>query len=106
MRLFGLDEDEKKGKSGRLRRWFGGGDAAVAPVDPAPPALREAEPRTEAEAPPPAPAPAPKRSWLQRLRLGLSRSSTNIARGVADIFTKRKLDAASLDDLEDVLIQA
>ena len=35
-----------------------------------------------------------------------SRSSTTIARGVTDIFTKRKLDAASLDDLEDVLIQA
>jgi fused signal recognition particle receptor len=102
-----LDEDEKKGKPGRLRRWFGGGEAATAPVDPAPPALREAEPPAEAEAPPPAAsAPAPKRSWLQRLRLGLSRSSTNIARGVADIFTKRKLDAASLDDLEDVLIQA
>ena len=28
------------------------------------------------------------------------------AQGVTDIFTKRKLDAASLDDLEDVLIQA
>ena len=61
-----------------------------------------------AEAPPSAApvASAPKQSWLQRLRLGLSRSSTTIARGVTDIFTKRKLDAASLDDLEDVLIQA
>ena len=53
-----------------------------------------------------APPPTPKQSWLQRLRLGLARSSTTIARGVTDIFTKRKLDAASLDDLEDVLIQA
>ena len=54
-----------------------------------------------------APAPSePKRSWLQRLRSGLSRSSSNIARGLTDIFTKRKLDAASLDDLEDILIQA
>ena len=51
-------------------------------------------------------APAPKQSWLQRLRPGLSRSSTTIARGMTDIFTKRKLDAASLDELEDVLIQA
>ena len=32
--------------------------------------------------------------------------SSSIGRGIADIFTKRKLDAASLDDLEDVLIQA
>ncbi len=102
-------EDEKKGKSGLLGRWFRGGEAP-APVDASPP-VDEAELVVEppAEAPAPltvAPAPAPKQSWLQRLRLGLSRSSTTIARGVTDIFTKRKLDAASLDDLEDVLIQA
>jgi fused signal recognition particle receptor len=106
-----LDEDDdKKGKSGLLRRWFGGA-AALAAVD-APPAVQEAEPVAEPPADTPAPpsvapaAPAQKQSWLQRLRLGLSRSSTTIARGVADILAKRKLDAASLDDLEDVLIQA
>jgi fused signal recognition particle receptor len=103
-------EDEKKGKSGLLGRWFRGGDAAPAPVDASPP-VDEAELVVEPPAEAPAPltvalAPASKQSWLQRLRLGLSRSSTTIARGVADIFTKRKLDAASLDDLEDVLIQA
>jgi fused signal recognition particle receptor len=103
-------EDEKKGKSGLLGRWFRGGEA-LAPVEAPTPAASEAERVVE---PPRAPAPvavapaapAPKQSWLQRLRLGLSRSSTTIARGVTDIFTKRKLDAASLDDLEDVLIQA
>jgi fused signal recognition particle receptor len=110
-------EDENKGKSGLLSRWFRGGDAATAPVDAPPPAASEDEPRDFAgepelpvDAPTPAlaaaPPPTPKLSWLQRLRLGLSRSSTTIARGVTDIFTKRKLDAASLDDLEDVLIQA
>jgi fused signal recognition particle receptor len=50
--------------------------------------------------------PAPKRSWLSRLTSGLSRSSSTIGRGIVDIFTKRKLDATSLDDLEDILIQA
>jgi fused signal recognition particle receptor len=40
------------------------------------------------------------------LTSGLSRSSSAIGRGIVDIFTKRKLDAASLDDLEDILIQA
>ena len=112
-------EDENKGKPGLLSRWFrGGGDAATAPVEAPLPATSEDEPRdfageaeppVDAPTPPPltvAPPPAPKQSWLQRLRLGLSRSSTTIARGVTDIFTKRKLDAASLDDLEDVLIQA
>jgi fused signal recognition particle receptor len=109
------DEDEKKGKAGLIGRWFRGGEATTAPVDP-PPAeadllfgVKENEPPL-AEAPPPLSAElaptAPKQSWLQRLRAGLSRSSTTIARGVTDIFTKRKLDAASLDDLEDVLIQA
>ena len=111
-------EDENKGKSGLLSRWFRGGDATIAPVEAPTPAASEDEPRdlagepelpVDAPTPPPlaaAPPPAPKQSWLQRLRLGLSRSSTTIARGVTDIFTKRKLDAASLDDLEDVLIQA
>jgi fused signal recognition particle receptor len=105
-------EDEKKGKSGLLGRWFRGGDAATAPVEAPPPPVSEAEPFIEpladAPAPPPIAAapPAPKQGWLQRLRFGLSRSSTTIARGVTDIFTKRKLDSASLDDLEDVLIQA
>ncbi|MGB7974379.1 MAG: signal recognition particle-docking protein FtsY [Roseiarcus sp.] len=105
-------EDEKKGKSGLLGRWFRGGDATMAPVD-APPSVAAIEAERVIEPPADAPAlpslaaaPAPKPSWLQRLRLGLSRSSTTIARGVTDIFTKRKLDAASLDDLEDVLIQA
>ena len=50
--------------------------------------------------------PTPESRWFGRLRAGLSRSSTSIGRGVTDIFTKRKLDAESLDDLEDVLIQA
>ena len=51
-------------------------------------------------------APAPKRSWWQRLREGLSRSSSALSQGISDIFTKRKLDAGTLEDLEDVLIQA
>jgi fused signal recognition particle receptor len=90
-----LDEDDgKKEKPGRLRRWLGGDDATASPA---------AEPLSPAAAPSVA---EPRQTWLQRLRLGLSRSSTAIARGVADIFTKRKLDADSLDDLEDVLIQA
>jgi fused signal recognition particle receptor len=51
-------------------------------------------------------APEPKRSWWRRLRDGLARSSSAIGDGITSIFTKRKLDAAMLDELEDVLIQA
>ena len=51
-------------------------------------------------------ANGPKRSWWQRLREGLSRSSSAIGQGISDIFTKRKLDGSSLEELEDVLIRA
>ncbi len=47
-----------------------------------------------------------KTSWLQRLRSGLSRSSSTLGGGIAAIFTKRKLDAGTLEELEDILIQA
>ncbi len=55
---------------------------------------------------PAAASPDGERSWWFRLREGLSRSSTTIATGIGAIFTKRKLDATMLEDLEDVLIRA
>jgi fused signal recognition particle receptor len=57
----------------------------------------------------PAAAPAaaePKLSWIQRLKNGLSRSSASLTEGISSIFTKRKLDASMLEELEDILIQA
>lgn len=45
-------------------------------------------------------------SWFQRLRRGLSRSSGALGEGISSIFTKRKLDDDTLQDLEDILIQA
>lgn len=68
-----------------------------------------------AEAPVAAPVPAapvesvaeePKLSWFQRLKNGLSRSSASLTEGISSIFTKRKLDASMLEELEDILIQA
>jgi len=47
-----------------------------------------------------------KRGWFGRLRQGLSRSSATLGEGIAGIFTKRKLDQATLDELEELLIQA
>ena len=47
-----------------------------------------------------------KQSWWARLHAGLSRSSHSIGEGLAAIFTKRSLDAAMLEELEDVLIRA
>jgi fused signal recognition particle receptor len=51
-------------------------------------------------------APAPKLSWFQRLKSGLSRSSRELSEQITGIFTKRKLDEDTLQDLEDVLIRA
>ncbi|MES0132173.1 signal recognition particle-docking protein FtsY [Mesorhizobium sp. M0029] len=53
-----------------------------------------------------APELAPRRSWFQRMRDGLARSSKELTGNIAGVFTKRKLDEETLQDLEDVLIRA
>jgi len=62
---------------------------------------------------PPAPAvtdkpaaEAPRKGWLQRLREGLARSSGALGEGITAIFTRRKLDAEAIAELEDTLIRA
>ena len=45
-------------------------------------------------------------SWLGRLRAGLSRTSSRLAEDIGGVFTGQKIDAATLDELEDVLIMA
>ncbi|MBY6242978.1 signal recognition particle-docking protein FtsY [Methylosinus sp. Sm6] len=77
------EAEEKKGLFSRL---FGRGGGA---------------PTTEAPA-----EAGRKRSWWERLTGGLSRSSQAIVQGISDLFTKRKLDALTLEELEDVLVRA
>src|SRR6201990_153355 len=48
----------------------------------------------------------PKQSWWRRLSSGLKRTSTSLGTAVADLVTKRKLDSAMLEDIEDVLLRA
>ncbi|MDO4184580.1 MAG: signal recognition particle-docking protein FtsY [Rhodospirillales bacterium] len=45
-------------------------------------------------------------SWLNRLGLGLKKSSSKLTDGISGIFTKRKLDASTLEELEELLISA
>jgi fused signal recognition particle receptor len=45
-------------------------------------------------------------SWLSRLRGGLSKSTQRVTESITSIFTKKKLDQATLGELEDALIQA
>src|SRR3954467_6357733 len=47
-----------------------------------------------------------KLSWWRRLSGGLKRTSSSIGTAVADLVTKRKLDSAMLEDIEDVLLRA
>ncbi len=53
-----------------------------------------------------APAETAPRGWWSRLKGGLSRSSSSIKDGIVGVFSRRKLDATTLEDLEDVLIKA
>jgi fused signal recognition particle receptor len=49
---------------------------------------------------------AEPQSWLSRLTAGLARTSSKLSDGITGIFTKRKLDGETLEDLEDLLLQA
>jgi fused signal recognition particle receptor len=77
------EADDEKPKAGLLSRW-----------------------RRRVEPPDGAAGEAARLGWLAKLAAGLSRTSSTLGRGVADIFAKRKLDANALDELEDILIQA
>jgi len=48
----------------------------------------------------------PKQSWWKRLSGGLKRTSSALGTAITDLVTKRKLDAASIEDLEGALIRA
>src|SRR3981081_3661608 len=47
-----------------------------------------------------------KLSWWRRLSSGLKRTSSSLGTAVADLVTKRKLDRAMVEEIEDVLLRA
>ncbi|MGE3769659.1 MAG: signal recognition particle-docking protein FtsY [Bdellovibrionales bacterium] len=47
-----------------------------------------------------------EKSWLVRLGEGLSKSADKISTSITDTFTKRRLDDAALEELEEILITA
>ena len=77
--------------------------AALAPeIAQEAPAAAPAPPATAAE-----PAEPPKKlGWFQCLKAGLAKTSARLSDDIAGIFTKRKLDADTLEELEDSLIRA
>jgi fused signal recognition particle receptor len=87
----GADVKKEKGLLGRL---LGGKTRDTAAADPA----GEAETQTAA-------AEAPV-GWFQRLKAGLSKTSSRLSEGITSIVSKRKLDEATLEELEELLIGA
>jgi fused signal recognition particle receptor len=80
---------------------------AEAPSAPVPVVVESLPPVAPPLPPVPAPVVAPaKTSWWSRLKAGLTRTSSQLSSRIGELFTKRRLDAATLEDLEDVLIQA
>lgn len=107
---------------------------AAEPVEPAPPVALAPEPTAApepvetpapepapivaAEAPAPelppplpepvtiAPVPEPRKGFWSRLASGLARTASSLGQGITDLVSKRKLDAATLEELEEVLIRA
>jgi fused signal recognition particle receptor len=87
--------------------------AAFEPVEPAPAVTSEPVPQPPSFLePPPLPSASPEtppaaaepRGWFGRLRAGLSRSSNRLNEGINTIFARRRLDAAALEELEELLI--
>ena len=78
-------------------------DVAEEPVIETP-AAEEPAPEPEPE---PAPEEKPKRKGLfGRLREGLAKTSSKLTGGIGSIFTRRKIDDETLEELEDLLITA
>lgn len=78
------------------------------PASPAPDPVPVASQQPEEVALPPASevAAQPRAGWFGRLKDGLAKSSRSLTGSITSIFTQRKLDAATLEELEDALIQA
>jgi fused signal recognition particle receptor len=47
-----------------------------------------------------------KQSWWQRLSSGLRRTSSSLGTAISDLVSKRKLDGAMIDEIEEALIRA
>lgn len=70
---------------------------------PAPQATLEPQPMAAvAAADGPVPAPAPRSGWLDRLRMGLRKTGS----GIAKVFTGTQIDDALYEELEDALLMA
>ena len=99
--------DRSRGFFGRFRRPAAPSPEPVAPAAgeeahaPPEPAERQSELGAADAAEPPK-----KQGWFQRLKAGLTKTSAKLSQDIVGIFSKRKLDADTLQELEDSLIEA
>ncbi len=79
---------------------------ANGPPDAAPPEDRAELGVPASTKPAKADQPIEPISWWQRLKKGLSRTSSGLSTSVTELFSKRKLDAETLEEFEDALLRA
>jgi fused signal recognition particle receptor len=77
-----------------------------APVPPPPDEAAREAPDSPADADVATDGETGKRGWLSRLRDGLAKSTRRVTESITGVFTKKKLDQETLNELEDALIQA
>jgi fused signal recognition particle receptor len=100
-------DEDPVGKSGSLEDYLASMEAPEPVPTAAPVAAKSAVVAFDLPPEPePSDEPKPKLGWFQRLKSGLSKTSSKLSDGITGVFTKRKLDAESLEDLEDLLLQA
>ncbi len=87
-----MSERSNKAQGAFGRLWGGKSTSDAAPAEPTTATPNE--------------APAKAAGWFGRLKQGLGKTSAKLSDGITGIFTKKKLEAATLDDLEDLLIEA
>ena len=98
---------DKPAKSRGLMGLFRRSEVTPAPAPAAPEEKPTPQPEQSPAAEPEIAAEPPKKlGWFQRLKAGLTKTSARLSEDIAGIFTKRKLDADTLQELEDLLIQA
>ena len=95
-----MSDTPKRSMFGRM---FGG--KAETSEKPSDTELAAAEPAS-IEAEEKAPEKTAPFGWFQRLRQGLTKTSSRLTDGITGVFVKRKLDDETLEELEDLLIQA
>lgn len=91
-----------------IRNFFKPRGSTPPPEEPAASAAAATEPPPPTEAPSPdaEPAKTETRGWFARLKSGLARSAGQLGGSITAVFTKRRLDDAALEELEELLIQA